>query len=73
MQAPAQAATGASAADITPASGEESDRATELAPGLAPERTIPQNADMIAAALRDAQSGRDSAQERAAGLAMRIR
>ncbi|MBW8901530.1 MAG: exonuclease SbcC, partial [Massilia sp.] len=73
MQAHAQTATGATAAHITPASGEETDRATDPAPGLPPERTIAQDADSVAAALRRVQSERDLAHERAAGLSMRIR
>jgi len=73
MQARAQAAPGASAADPTPTSGAEPDRAADLAPGPAPERAIAQDAESVAAALRLAQSERDLAHERAAGLSMRIR
>jgi exonuclease SbcC len=71
IQAAMQADTvaSASAADVMLASGQEPDRE----PDQAPARTIAQDVDTVAAALRRAQSERDLAHERTAGLAMRIR
>ena len=69
MHTHGQATNETPAPDGTAESGQES----EPAPDQAPERTIAQDADTIAAALRRAQSERDLSHERAAGLAMRIR